>query len=69
MKLLVLSLIFVFALSTRNVEGNNCELPPGCETQQFQGGFGSGQAALSVFWLGVYYSVFSARACELPPGC
>jgi len=69
---LVFSLILVFAFSTGSVAAAAVPpCPPMChpDNGDFQGGY-SVQAVLSVFWLGVYYSVFSsALDCELPPGC
>ncbi len=61
---LVFSLILVFALSTGSVAAQQAMAEPPCPPmchpdENFQGGY-SGQAVLSVFWLGVYYSVFSS---------
>ncbi len=68
---LIFSLILVFAFSTGGVAQQAMAeppCPPMCNPADFQGGY-SVQAVLSVFWLGVYYSVFSAAECQLPPGC
>ncbi len=68
----VLSLILVFAFSTGGVAQQAMAeppCPPMCHPDEnFQGGY-SVQAVLSAFWLSVYYSAFSARSCDLPPGC